>query len=276
MCRGLLPVIGSRIEGAERPQCKRRPIAFSPRIDAFDRRARDRTITAIDRRGKRALIRLDDGQAIVIEPRMTGLVLLADPPTNEHLRLRLWLTGGPNRQLLFWDRRGLGTVRLLRDREVDNFIDAKLGADALSVSAAGLREKLCHSRRVVKVALLDQTVVAGIGNLYAAEILFVAGVDPRARCDRLSMPQWKRIAQATREVLEEAIRYEGSTLADGTYRNALNQNGNYQNHHRVYGRVGDRCPRCNEADIRRIVQAQRSTFFCGICQRKSGLHASLT
>ena len=81
------------------------------------------------------------------------------------------------------------------------------------------------SKRAVKVALLDQAGVAGIGNLYAAEILFVAGIDPRTRCDRLTQAQWSRIQAATLLVLEEAIRHEGSTLSDGTYRNALNQRG---------------------------------------------------
>ena len=121
--------------------------------------------------------------------------------------------------------------------------------------------------RAVKVALLDQTVVAGIGNLYAAELLHVAGIDPRTRCDRLSRPQWGRIASAIGSVLNEAIKYEGSTLSDGTYRNALNKAGGYQNHHQVYDREGLDCPRCGAA-IQRIVQAQRSTFFCRQCQKK--------
>jgi formamidopyrimidine-DNA glycosylase len=89
------------------------------------------------------------------------------------------------------------------------------------------------------------------------------------RCDRVTRVKWARIADATREVLELAIRYEGSTLGDGTYRNALNQAGGYQNHHRVYDRAGEVCPRCGGGRvIRRIVQAQRSTFFCAGCQRK--------
>lgn len=226
------------------------------------------------------MIRVEDGQTIVIEPRMTGLVLLADPPGDEHLRLRLHLgaggagDGGP-KQLLFWDRRGLGTVRLLFPKEVETLIDGKLGEDALNVTGPSLRSALGKSRRAVKVALLDQAAVAGIGNLYASELLFVAGVDPRTRCDRLSKAQWKRIADATKEVLGEAIRHEGSTLSDGTYRNALNDPGGYQNYHRVYDRADMRCPRCDEADVRRIVQAQRSTFFCPVCQRKTGLHETI-
>jgi len=275
MRRGILPIVGSRIVAAVRPRCQKRPILLQPRIDAFDRRTRGREVKAIDRRGKRVIVRLDDEQAIVIEPRMTGLVLLSDPPTLEHLRLRLELAGGPCPQLLFWDRRGLGTVRLLRPAEMELAIDARLGVDALQITWQQLRQRLAGSRRAIKVALLDQKAVAGIGNLYAAEILFVAGIDPRARCDRLTGSQWKRIESATRDVLEEAIRYEGSTLSDGTYRNAINGEGSYQNHHRVYDRAERLCPRCQLGPIRRLVQAQRSTFFCPICQRRRGLHLSV-
>src|SRR4029079_9162712 len=123
--------------------------------------------------------------------------------------------------------------------------------------------------RAVKVALLDQRAVAGIGNLYAAEILHVAAIHPALRCHRITRDAWKKIADATQAILAEAIRYEGSTLGDGTYRNALNQSGSYQNHHRVYERARQSCPRCGVgSEIMRIVQAQRATFFCPSCQRK--------
>ena len=275
MRRGILPVVGSEIVACERPPCLRRPISIRPRIDALDRRARGRTIAGIGRRGKRVILELDDDQALVIEPRMTGLVLLTDPPTTDHLRLRIQLSGGPVAELLFWDRRGLGTVQLFATGEFDASVEKRLGIDALEISAEQLRDRLGHSRREVKVALLDQSAVAGIGNLYAAEILFLAGVDPRARCDRLSRPQWDRIERATKRVLAKAIENEGSTLSDGTYRNALNGEGGYQNYHRVYDRAGVSCPRCGRGPIKRIVQAQRSTFFCPHCQQKRGLHSTV-
>ncbi|QEG02029.1 Formamidopyrimidine-DNA glycosylase [Stieleria maiorica] len=275
MCRGVLPIVGHRIVAAERPPCGRKPILFQPAIAQFDRRVRDRRITGIDRLGKRVIIELEDDQAIVIEPRMTGLVLLADPPGPEHLRLRLTLAGDRCEEMLFWDRRGLGTVRLLTAEQLRREVRDRLGPDATKITAEQLREGLRHSRRVIKVGLLDQAAVAGIGNLYAAEILFVAGVDPRTRCDKLSRPQWQRIHAGIGLVLGEAIEHEGSTLSDGTYRNALNNEGSYQNYHRVYDRAGLGCGRCRAGVIRRIVQAQRSTFFCPICQRKTGQHASV-
>lgn len=275
MRRGLLPVVGSRVVAAERPPCLRRPIRFTPRIDAFRRRVVGRRIDSVGRRGKRVMLGLEDDQWVVIEPRMSGLVLLTDPPTREHLRLRLTLEGNGPHELLFWDRRGLGTVRLFRSEELAREVDARLGVDALEVDAVGLRDRLRASRRAIKVALLDQTRVAGIGNLYAAEILFLAGIDPRTRCDRMTRPQWQRVAAAIPTVLQEAIRREGSTLRDGTYRNALNDPGSYQNRHRVYDRAGIVCTRCLEGTIRRIVQAQRSTFFCPACQLRWGQHRSV-
>jgi formamidopyrimidine-DNA glycosylase len=141
-----------------------------------------------------------------------------------------------------------------------------LGPDALAITPAELVQRLGHSRRPIKVALLDQRAIAGIGNLYAAEILHRAGVHPSQPCDQLTPPQWDALHAAMRRVLREAIRLEGSTLADGTYRNALSRSGRYQARHRVYGRTGQLCPTCRRGRIVRIVQAQRSSFFCPVCQ----------
>ncbi len=272
MRRGILGVVGARIDDVERVACRRRPIAIAPRIDHFRRRAVGRTIREVGRAGKRVVVRLDSGDSIVMEPRMTGLVLVADPPSREHLRFRCTLAGaaGGTRELLYWDRRGLGSVRLFSPEEFETaFGPAKLGPDALTMTAELFRAQLGGSRRAVKVALLDQRAVAGIGNLYASEILHLAGIHPGCRCDRLTRDQWLRIADATRAVLEAAIRYEGSTLGDGTYRNALNQEGGYQNHHQVYDRAGETCMRCGgEARIVRMIQAQRATFLCPRCQSK--------
>jgi formamidopyrimidine-DNA glycosylase len=270
MRRGILGIVGTRIDDVERVACGKKPIAIAPRIDHFRRRAVGRDIVDVGRAGKRVVVHLDSGDAIVLEPRMTGLVLVADPPDRNYLRFRCRLSGRRTRELLYWDRRGLGNVRLLSSSEFTAaFGPEKLGPDALTISAEQFQNQLGGSGRAIKVALLDQRAVAGIGNLYAAEILHVAGIHPAVRCHSITRDAWKKIADATQAILAEAIRYEGSTLGDGTYRNALNQTGRYQNHHRVYDRAGEPCPRCgNRSRIERIVQAQRSTFFCPICQQK--------
>jgi formamidopyrimidine-DNA glycosylase len=201
---------------------------------------------------------------------MTGLALVAEPPNREHLRFRLCLEGGDAEQLLFWDRRGLGSVRLVSPAEFDRlFGPDKVGPDALVVSPEILRQRLGTGRRAIKVALLDQQAIAGVGNLYASEILHLAAIHPERPCHSLRGPHWERLHAALEEVLNSAIRHEGSTLGDGTYRNALNQSGGYQNHHRVYDREGETCLTCAQGRIVRIVQAQRSTFFCGRCQKAS-------
>ena len=271
MKRGIAAVVGCRVRGVVRPKCRLRPIQISPDFARLRRRATGRTIAGLDRIGKRVVIRLDHpsgaGDSIVIEPRMTGLVLLAEPPDVEHLRLSLQLEGGAASELLFWDRRGLGTVSLVAaaDFERRYGLDV-IGPDALKVTAELLRQRLGSSRREIKVALLDQRAVAGIGNLYASEILHLAGIHPRRRCDRLKAGDWQALESSILSVLETAILHEGSTLSDGTYRNALNEAGGYQHHHRVYDRAGEPCRDCKRLAIERIVQAQRSTFFCPRCQ----------
>lgn len=280
MRRGILGIVGGKITSVERTPCPRKPILVQPRIDHFQRRVQDQRVREVGRVGKRVVLWLDSDDAIVIEPRMTGLVLVADPPTKEHLRVRFTFTDTSIGQVLYWDRRGLGSVRLFtREQFGQAFGPAKLGPDALAVTADTLSGALGtgalgKSRRAVKVALLDQRAVAGIGNLYASEILHLCGIHPARQCHKLTLAQWKAIADSTREVLQEAIRYEGSTLSDGTYRNALNKQGGYQSQHRVYDRAGQPCNSCRRGEIVRIVQAQRATFFCPKCQRQTGIRTT--
>ncbi len=267
MRRGVLAVVGGQIVKLRRPPCRLRPITVRPAWATLRRRIEGRTIQAVDRLGKRVVLVLDDQSRLVFEPRMTGLVLLADPPNQTHLRLELQLAGVSAHRLWFWDRRGLGQVLWFSEREYAcTFLDGRLGPDAWGVSAELLRQRLGASRRPLKVALLDQQALAGIGNLYASEILFEAGLHPARRATSLGADEWIRLAKAMQQVLDLAVRYEGSTLGDGTYRNALNQQGSFQNLHRVYDKAGQRCRRCQAADVVRMVQAQRSTFFCPTCQ----------
>ena len=271
MRRGIAGAVGGRVVGVSKLRCSCKPIDIRPGIAQFRRRVRGATVRELSRAGKRVVIWLDTDDAIVIEPRMTGLVLVVDPPTKEHLRWRLELAGGSVPEIYYWDRRGLGNVRLFSAEEFhERFGPDTLGPDAITITAVAFRENLGRSQREIKPALLDQRAVAGIGNLYASEILHVAGIHPQRRCSAMTARQWQALTKATHRVLAEAIRYEGSTLGDGTYRNALNQQGSYQSKHRVYNRAGKPCPRCRSSKILRIVQTQRSTFFCKRCQTRAG------
>lgn len=276
MVRGIREAVtGAKLVDVRACPCPCRPITLTPSLPQLQKQSIGRTIVAARRRAKRVILELDSGAAFVIEPRMTGLMLLGDPPDPEHLRIewRLVRAGGGRvadvRSVWFWDRRGLGTVRLLPAEELATLMGTtRLGPDALEMTVELWRERLGSVARPVKVALLDQRLVAGIGNLYASEILHRSGIHPEARTDRLTRRQIERIDEATRFILEEAIRYEGSTLGDGTYRNALNKDGGYQNAHKVYDREDAPCPTCGGAPVRRFVQAQRATFFCPACQKK--------
>ncbi len=267
MRRGILAAVGSRIQSVQRLPTHCQPLEIVPSPRTWQRRVVGRTIRDIGRAGKRVVIWLDSDEAIVLEPRMTGLVLVVDPPTTAHLRWRLRLAGGPFAEILYWDRRGLGKIYLYRREEfLHRYGPQRLGPDALTMTTTQWIQQLGQSRREIKPALLDQRAAAGIGNLYASEILHVAGIHPRRRCHDMTRRQWEALTAATQRVLQAAIAYEGSTLGDGTYRNALNKRGGYQNQHRVYNRAGQPCPRCPQQTIERIVQTQRSTFFCATCQ----------
>ena len=265
--------VRSTIEGAVlldcgRTRCDCRPLTVKPGIRGIHSRTLGQTCDHVTRLGKRIVLRLQSGDRFVIEPRMTGLFLTSAPPDLEHLRFS-WTWKRPQvaeQTVLFWDRRGLGVIQLLSAAQYEQ-LEQRLGPDPLQMTVAQWRTRLSGTSRPLKVALLDQTVAAGIGNLYASEILHRARLSPERVAKSLTPAELGRLRAAVVEILETAIQYEGSTLGDGTYRNALNQSGGYQNHHRVYDRAEERCLTCGRGIIRRIVQAQRATFYCPQCQK---------
>ena len=279
MRRAILPAVGRTIVNVVVPRSRLRPIILQPCAAELRCRLVGRTICAISRCGKRVVLELDDSKRLVFEPRMTGLVLPNHPPQQAHARLAIHLTppatnvgvehsAGTVRSICYWDQRGLGTIRLLSPNDFQRLCGpARIGPDALEISAHQLQQRLGRSRRQVKVALMDQKAVAGIGNIYASEILHRAGVHPATPCCRLGKDRWHAIVGAMRKVLREAIRCGGSTLRDGTYRLSGQREGGFQNRHRVYDREGKLCLRCRRAGIVRFVQAQRSTYFCPNCQK---------
>ena len=268
MRRGILAIEGAEITSVEKVRCSRKPISILPNMATIRRRLIGKKVKAVGRIGKRVVIQMENDDRLLFEPRMTGLVLVADAPSQEHVRFRIEFSLG-EKEVLYWDRRGLGLIYLLNPQQYqDRFSLENLGPDALDVTGPLLKSIFGKARRPIKVALLDQKKVAGIGNLYASEILYVAGIHPAQRCDRITLKQWNLIAQTTIDILQTAITHEGSTLSDGTYRNALNDPGGYQNMHRVYDKEGQSCPLCIQTKITRIVQAQRSTFFCKACQKR--------
>ncbi|MEZ6048118.1 MAG: bifunctional DNA-formamidopyrimidine glycosylase/DNA-(apurinic or apyrimidinic site) lyase [Planctomycetaceae bacterium] len=282
MVRGVRPYMEGRVLAQlRRLPCKRKPLSYKPTFPQIARRLKGFTISEVERIAKRIVVKFRGPntdpqsfeQALLIEPRMTGLLLIDEPPSREHLRFEFVFENsaadsGGEPTVSFWDRRGLGTVTLFSKPELEQFLNSgHLGADALKITPGELSEKLKRTSRPIKVALLDQKLVAGIGNLYASEILFLCRIHPETAADKVPSGKIRLLHHSIHEVLETAIKYEGSTLSDGTYRNVLNQDGSYQNEHRVYQKAGEFCHHCKRNQIERIVQAQRSTFFCSKCQK---------
>lgn len=269
MVRGIrMDCTGRRIDRTVFPKIPCKPIQVTPERNSFIEQTEGHTITIIRRLAKRVVLGLDSGNFIVVEPRMTGLLLLTNPPTQEHRRVCFEFSSAKSKaaSLEFWDRRGLGTVSLLTPSMFQQ-LESRLGRDALDIPIKDWKTILAQTDREIKVALLDQSLVAGIGNLYACEILHEAGISPFRPASKLSQRQLQNLMIATNRILHQAILDEGSTLGDGTYRNAMNADGGYQNHHQAYGREGKRCDFCERTTIQRVVQAQRATFYCPYCQR---------
>lgn len=269
MRRGLFPAIGGRISRVEFPKNRYRPIAMSPASDQWESRLCGKSVAGVDRIAKRVLVRLSNEDRIVLQPKMAGLTLIADPPSQEHVRLIIHLENAACDRIIYWDRRGLGTAHIWTPQECQLHLGPEvLGPDALEITSEDFHRRFGKLHRPVKPALLDQRLVAGVGNLYASEILHRAAIDPRTLCERISKAKWQRIYELMQGVLLEAIDSEGSTLSDGTYRNAINGEGGFQHFHLVYARDGQVCSTCKSGTILRIVQSQRSTFYCPKCQRR--------
>jgi formamidopyrimidine-DNA glycosylase len=277
MRRGILPLVGGVIVEAFCPASHLHPIKYSPPRDELFAMLVGRRITAVERCGKRLVVRLDDDRVLIIEPRMTGRVMLDPPQIPSHVRLVLRVAAeqqephgaidSVERTMIFRDVRGLGTVRLLRGSDFPAELGPhKIGPDALEIDWQELRDRLGHRKCAVKVALLDQKAIAGIGNIYASEALHLAKLHPATPCCTITSRQWQRLHEALQYVLKEAIAHQGSTLSDGAYTTPGNEAGRYQDLHRVYQRTGERCSQCRRGIIRRIVLGQRSTFYCPVCQ----------
>lgn len=273
MRRGVARLVGLRVVRAEVPPLNLQPIKYQPEPAELCRRLVGRHLQRVSRIGKRLLLHWEAGEVLVIEPRMTGRIIIDPPEGLSHVRLVLDMKSptereeAPQQSLVFRDVRGLGSVRLLSEELCRReFGPHKIGPDALDISWEELRDRLSRRRCAIKVGLLDQSVLAGVGNIYASEALHRARIHPALPCERLSRVQWERLAKCLREVLEEAIRFQGSTLSDGAYATPENDQGGYQDKHCVYQRDGQRCPHCRRGIIRRIILAQRSTYFCPVCQ----------
>jgi formamidopyrimidine-DNA glycosylase len=231
----------------------------------------DTTVVSADRRGKYLLLGLDSGDVLMIHLRMSGQVLLAvgGSPRPPHTHVVLHLDDGS--EAWFVDPRTFGETVVFDPGRVEIELPAiaQLGVDPIAEPFdRAVVAKIVRSRnRALKPLLLDQTVIAGIGNIYADEILHRARLRPDRLSSTLDGAAITRLHAAIVEILGEAIAGGGSTLGDAQYVDLMGASGSYQDDHRVYGRTGERCSTCGRGWIRRTVAGGRSTHFCPVCQR---------
>ena len=228
---------------------------------------RGRSIVAGRRRAKYLLFELDDGRAWILHFGMSGRLYhagrLAEYVVVKHDHVLVSLDDGSG--LVFHDPRRFGLMTV--DDPDRSPLLAGIGPEPLDVEEfngcylAALRRR---TRRTVKDVLMDQRMVAGLGNIYVNEILYVAGVRPRRRFARMSAVDCERVAAATRDILREAIEHRGSSISD--FLDGIGRRGAYQWRRRVYGRNGEPCVRCRTA-IKGVVVGQRASFYCPTCQR---------
>lgn len=258
--RGIAPfVTGRRITGVSVREPRLRW-----RVSAALRALAGRHVRAVRRRAKYLLLDCDGGHLIVHLGMSGSLRVLAPhtpPGRHDHFDLVLG-----DRVLRLRDPRRFSAVLWTAQPPESHRLIRHLGIEPLTRALDGARlHALAHAHRVaIKQFLMNGRCIAGIGNIYANEILFRAGIDPRARTNRLSVERCERLAAAIRQTLRAAIRAGGSSLRD--FVGSDGKPGHFQQRYLVYGRGGEACRRCG-ALIRRIVQGQRATYYCPRCQR---------
>lgn len=261
--RSLAPkLIGQRVEGLE----LRDPLLEVERRSAVI----GRTVSAVGRVAKQVVLELTADHEptcwLAFHLRMSGRLMWAEAPDDlgdKHLRARLRFDRS---ELRFYDVRRLGRIRLVWDR--GELSPGGLEPLSEAFTSTALAARLVASRQAIKVWLLRQDGVAGVGNIYASEALYRAGISPFLPARQLDAEQVRRLHEAVVEVLREAVEAGGTTLTDFT--DSWGNRGAFQRRLQVYGRESSRCERC-EAVIIRVVQQGRSTFYCSRCQ--GGEHA---
>lgn len=269
--RGLRgPLEGQRLA---RVEARRADLRF-PLPKHFAKRLTGRRVEALGRRGKYILMRLDGGETLIVHLGMSGRMVLApvaEAPLEPHDHVVFTTEAG--RQVRFNDARRFGMMDLVAEARLpEHWLLKGMGPEPLGNEFNGpvLAARLKGKRTPIKAALLDQRVVAGIGNIYACEALFFAGLSPRRQAYTVQGGRAEKLVRAIREVLTRAVAAGGSSLRD--YVQANGELGYFQHEWAVYDRDGLPCPGCTcrierSGGIRRLVQSNRSTFYCAMRQR---------
>jgi formamidopyrimidine-DNA glycosylase len=226
------------------------------------------SIAEVSRRAKHAVLRLASGHRLIVQPRMTGSLIVHDRPlTKDEAKYAVLIcTLEDGRLFVYRDVRRLGTVWLLDEKGWLAYT-SRIGPEPLedTFTPFVFAERLAGTRSAVKKAIMDQRRVAGIGNIYANEALFEAGIDPSKPTDKLSLEEFARLHAAVVDVLTRAVNSSGTTVRD--YRTGTGERGRFQFELKVYGRGGERCVRCGKKLVTTHTIDLRATTFCPGCQR---------
>jgi formamidopyrimidine-DNA glycosylase len=227
-------------------------------------------ISSVTRQGKSVVLACTkeaETRFLAAELGMTGLLLFKSAPVKlpQHTHVVLYVDGGQEPELRYWNPRRFGRLYLLDARSLERFTARRFGCDALTVSRDEFVEVIKGRRSRLKALLMQQQTVAGIGNIYANEILFRAGLHPLRVASRLRRSTIERLHETMQQVLRDAIAYGGSSVRDFLAPDGTE--GRYKQHHLVYGKQGQPCPnRCGRT-IRRLIGA-RSSYYCAMCQTR--------
>lgn len=227
------------------------------------------TIRAVQRRGKSVILELekaDQRQYLVAELGMTGLLLFPSVPVRhpQHTHFIMTFAAWPTPSLRYWNPRRFGRLSLFDRDGLRSYLDRRFGCDPLTVTPQEFVELLLRHRRRLKPLLMHQQIIAGIGNIYANEILFRSGLHPNAIANRLSAAVAERLHATMQSVLSKAIQCGGSSVKDFFAPDGTE--GHFKQHHLVYAKEDRPCPNRCGGRIRRL-QGERSSFYCPVCQK---------
>lgn len=268
-------VIEPQIQGLviDKITVKRPEVTAYPAAEEFCKRLTGQVISHMERRGKFLVIRLKSDDRIILHLRMTGCLLLTptDYPEEKHTHivfsLKNGIEKGHSRELRFSDMRRFGRFWLIGKDESDTYSGIhKLGMEPFDkmLTAGYLNDRLGKRKKAIKECLLDQSIIAGIGNIYSDEILFAAGICPTRPANSLNSREWEQLAA----VIPERISYfvEANEITPEDYLETKGQEYRNTPFLQVYGQKGKPCPKCGEA-LRRIVVGGRGSVYCPACQR---------